>query len=257
MILFLAGTKDARELAEVISEAGHTILATVVTEEATKNYQEISVPVIVGRKTVNEIVQLIKEKQIKIVIDSTHPYAEIVSMNAIKAAELTGIPYIRYERPSVKYPNHPDLHYVYSYEEAALAAKKIKGTILLATGSKTLEIFTTLLKNDPHIRLIARLLPNEENMQKCKELEIDKKNIIALQGPFTSELNRALFNAYNVNVLVTKETGEIGSMDEKVLTALEMGITTLIIARPVIDYPLVFNNYEDVLTEITNIKNKI
>lgn len=255
MILFLAGTKDARELAENIFNEGYSIIATVVTEEAAQSYKEMSIPVTVGRKTVEEMAELINEKQIRLVIDSTHPYAEQASLNAIEAAKMAGVPYLRYERSSAKYKEHPNIHYVYSYEEAAIAAKKIKGTILLATGSKTLNIFTKHLSEDSHIRLIIRLLPIEENMQKCKELGIDKKNIIALQGPFTSELNRALFNAYNVDVLVTKETGEAGSMDEKVITALEMGITTIIISRPMIEYPLVCSTYNEIFDELNKIKN--
>ncbi|MED4604482.1 precorrin-6A/cobalt-precorrin-6A reductase, partial [Paenibacillus validus] len=49
MILVMAGTSDARELAIRIRQAGYELLATVVTESAAKSLMEAGVPTQVGR----------------------------------------------------------------------------------------------------------------------------------------------------------------------------------------------------------------
>ena len=51
MILFLAGTSDARELAVQLMQAGHELVATVVTESAASSLHEANVPYHVGRLT--------------------------------------------------------------------------------------------------------------------------------------------------------------------------------------------------------------
>ncbi|TGV05380.1 cobalt-precorrin-6A reductase, partial [Mesorhizobium sp. M00.F.Ca.ET.186.01.1.1] len=45
MILVLAGTSDARELALLIKENGYDLLTTVVTDNAAKSMEEAGVPV--------------------------------------------------------------------------------------------------------------------------------------------------------------------------------------------------------------------
>ena len=95
---------------------------------------------------------------------------------------------------------------------------------MLTTGSKTLKIFADHLIGLPDTRLIARMLPRQDNMEKCEELGIEQKNIVAMQGPFSKELNKALYNHYKVTLMITKESGKVGAVDEKLEAALEMGI---------------------------------
>lgn len=135
---------------------------------------------------------------------------------------------------------------VETYEEAALEAKKRKGNVMLLTGSKTLQIFTKHLLGEEGITLIARMLPRIDNMEKCEALGLPQKQIIAMQGPFTAELNTALYKQYDTTLMVTKESGKVGSVDEKITTALALGIEVILIARPKIDYPNMFRNFDDI-----------
>ena len=107
---------------------------------------------------------------------------------------------------------------------------------MLTTGSKTLEIFAKELVGLENTRLIARMLPRIDNMEKCAELGIEQKNIVAIQGPFSKELNKALYRQYGVTLMITKESGKVGSVDEKLEAALECGIETIMIARPNVNY---------------------
>jgi precorrin-6A/cobalt-precorrin-6A reductase len=250
MIFFLAGTSDARELAQMLKREGFTLLASVVTENAAKRLEEAQIPVRVGRLALPEMTKLLKDRNARVVVDASHPFAEEASANAMTTAKVLGIPYIRYERPAWAYDDHPALEVVSSYEEAAEAAAQRRGVVFLTTGSKTLDIFAKRLLPEPHIRLIARMLPRKENMEKCERLGLEQKNIVAMQGPFDKELNAALYRHFGVTTVITKESGEIGSVDEKVTAALEMGIHVILISRPKMDYGQVYSRMDQVVSHL-------
>lgn len=254
MILFLAGTSDARELAVQIKKENFPLLATVVTESAAKSLTEADIPVRIGRLTAQEMVDVLQAQGFTTVVDASHPFAEEASKNAMQAAQTCGIPYIRYERPAWAYGNHPRIHVVSSYEAAAEEAARRKGVIMLTTGSKTLAVFARRLLPEPEVRLVARMLPRKDNMEKCAELGIEQKNIVAMQGPFAKELNTALYRHYGVTTVITKESGKIGSVDEKVEAALELEIDVILISRPELDYGLTFSNMEDVIIQLIQLK---
>jgi precorrin-6A/cobalt-precorrin-6A reductase len=249
MILQLSGTSDARELALEIQAQGYPLLTTVVTENAGKEMEKAGLPVRVGRLPEEALIELITEQNVNAVVDASHPFAEEASKNAISAAEKTGVPYIRYERESKSYV-HEKLLTVSSYEDAAQLAAEKKGVVMLLTGSKTLQIFTEELLDDADIRLLVRMLPRKDNMEKCEALGFPQKNIIAIQGPFTKEFNQALYKQYGVTLMVTKESGKQGSVDEKVEAALELGIETIVIERPKINYGTVHSSFSGILEEL-------
>lgn len=252
MILFLAGTGDARMLALTLKEKGFNLLATVVTENGANELSQVGIDVRVGRLTDVEMAALIKEKNFHAIVDASHPFAEEASKNAMKAATLAGVPYIRFEREHQHYDDEKIIS-VENYEEAAQLALKKKGVIFLATGSKTLEIFTKKLLATPDIRLIARMLPRLDNMEKCEKLGVPQKNIVAIQGPFTKEFNIALFRQYGVTLLITKESGKAGSVDEKLDATMELGIETILIRRPQLKYETVFSSFEEVTTYLEKV----
>lgn len=256
MILMLCGTSDARELALRIHETGVEVLTSVVTESAANSLAEAGLKVRTGRMTAEAMAQLAREQGSKAIVDASHPFAEEAHANAMEAAKQADIPYIRYERTGLAYDDHPLLHVVPSYEEAAIKAKELKGSVMLTTGSKTLQIFTKHLLGDPDVRLVARMLPRLDNMEKCGELGLEQRNIIAMQGPFSRELNEALYKHYATTVMVTKESGKTGAVDEKVQAALELGIHVVLIARPEVEFGTVFDHYEGVLEELGRIFHK-
>ncbi|WP_400161928.1 precorrin-6A reductase [Brevibacillus sp. TJ4] len=250
MILVLAGTSDARELAEKIKQAGYPLLATVVTDNAAKSLEEAGIPVQVGRLNAEAIKQLIEEKGVECVVDASHPFAEEASRNAMAAAQAANVPYIRYERAGSDAPQNEKLIVVDDYVQAAELAAQKKGVIMLTTGSKTLNIFADRLIGLPDTTLVARMLPRVDNMVKCEELGLEQKNIVAMQGPFSKELNKALYAHYGVTLMITKESGKVGAFDEKVEAALEMGIETIVIGRPRIEYGSRFSDFDGVLDEL-------
>lgn len=244
MILFLAGTSDARALAIHLQGLGYPLIATVVTESAAESLKANDLSYLVGRLTVEDMIALIQKHEMTCVVDASHPYAEEASKTAMEAARVCGIPYIRYERPKEEFVS-PLITEVESYEDAAKLAQTHKGTVMLTTGSKTLEVFAKYLLRD-EIRLLCRMLPNVGNMEKCDKLGIKQKDIIAIQGPFSESLNKALCEQYDVTLMITKESGKVGSVDEKITAALELEIPVILIKRPKVQYENFCTSFEKV-----------
>jgi precorrin-6A/cobalt-precorrin-6A reductase len=210
-------------------------------------------PVLTGRLTAEAIAALAQEKGVRLIVDATHPFAEEASRNAIAAAQAAGVPYIRYERDRLTFAGNPLITYADDYVQAAELAAERKGVIMLTTGSKTLAIFTKRLLGQPDTVLVARMLPRKDNMEKCEELGLEQKHIVALQGPFSKELNKALYEHYGVTLMITKESGKVGAVDEKLESALELGIETIVIGRPAVEYGQIYSDYDGVLHQLNKL----
>jgi precorrin-6x reductase len=103
------------------------------------------------------------------------------------------------------------------------------GRVLLTTGSKDLSIYGGLL--DPEL-LYPRVLPLVSSIEACEDAGIPHRNIIAVQGPFSEELNKAVIREYEIDVMITKDSGAAGGFPEKISAAKDCQIPVIVIARP-------------------------
>ena len=79
-----------------------------------------------GKLTKEDMVSLIKEKNITQIIDATHPYATVVSSNAIECSKITNIDYVRFERESlIKQIDYENKYVVENIEQACQIANEI------------------------------------------------------------------------------------------------------------------------------------
>ena len=69
-------------------------------------------------------------------------------------------------------------------------------------------------------------------IEACRELGFEGKNLIAMQGPFSEEMNRAMLRQYDCRYLVTKDSGKAGGFPEKIQAAISCGAVPVIIGRP-------------------------
>ncbi len=72
------------------------------------------------------------------------------------------------------------------------------GNVLLTTGSKDLDIFARL--PDFQKRLYPRVLPALESLERCLTLGYPQKHIIAMQGPFSREMNLATLREIGADI---------------------------------------------------------
>lgn len=230
MILVLAGTSEGRLAAASLEKEGFEVIASTATayggELLAKDFHgEITARPL----SFAEMVSLITAKKIDKVIDATHPFAVEVSNNVREACRLKGVTYERLERDEETFAEEEGLFRARDVEEAVQLAAGVEGSIFLTTGSSKLEFYTAGLDAE---RLVVRILPVKESLEKCLSLGISPRNIIAMQGPFDEELNRCLFKRYRASLVITKDSGPAGGTREKIDAARGLGIPVVLINRP-------------------------
>lgn len=229
-ILVLAGTVEGRKVAEYIAESGvpfHVCVATQYGEKLLPKGDKISTTAI--RLNQDGMKDILRQKNITLVLDATHPHAVLVSQNMRQVCQQMQIEYIRIIRQNVFVAEKKGL-YVDTVEEAVEFLINTSGNILLTTGSKDLVKFTRI----PHFekRVYARVLSTLEVVTQCQKLGFEGKNLICMQGPFSEALNYAMLEQINAKYLVTKESGAAGGFEEKIRAAQRVGVQAIIIRRP-------------------------
>lgn len=231
MILVLAGTKDGRQLAAALEQAGFSVLAAAVTPYGRDLLAgSISGKVLCGALNVQKMCRVIKEHEVKMVVDATHPFAEAASRNALEACARMKIPCLRFEREEAKGDYGGNIIWAEDLQGAIRAVKNFPGNIFLTTGSSTLPAFVSAVGKE---RLIVRVLPTLAALSLCEKLKIPPSQIIALQGPFSQAFNKEMFLHYRAGVVVSKESGKEGGLPEKIAAACELGLPFVLIKRAV------------------------
>ena len=228
--IIFSGTTEGRILSEYLSEKNIRHIVCVATEYGRLvMHPDQFADIREGRLDSDEMTRLITDEG-SVVFDATHPYADVVSANIRRACENSGKEYIRIYRPEVDDGSTNMIRCFDSSDSCAAALKKTTGNILLTTGSKELSVFTA----DPLVRerLFVRILPSEESIRICKDAGITGRHIIAMQGPFSTDLNVALMRQYGIDIMVTKSSGRAGGLPEKLEAARKSGAFVYMIGRP-------------------------
>lgn len=229
-IVIFGGTTEGRKLSEVLAAAGIFHILCVATE-----YGEIVlkkqpfVKICKGRMTQEEMRECLERERAAAVVDATHPYAEEVTENIRRAAAETKVLYLRLKRERAAAGDCEREVLFESHEACAEALGNIKGNILLTTGSKELSVYSRV--EDIRKRLYVRVLPGVESLSACMEQGICGKQILALQGPFSTELNEAIIRQYDIACIVTKNSGKTGGYPEKQEAAKRQQIPLFVIGK--------------------------
>ena len=233
-ILIFAGTTEGRKLSECLAEAGIRQVICVATEYGEIVLKEHPLAKIHrGRMNREEIRQYIVEGDFVAVVDATHPYAELVTENIKAAMEGLNIPYLRLQREVGIEEDIGEISWFDSNEVCAKALEAVEGNVLLTTGSK--ELGKYCVSEELKSRLYVRVLPGMESLELCIKNGINGKQILALQGPFSVEMNEAIIRQYQIKCLVTKASGRNGGYQEKLEAAKNTGIPVFVIGQPQTD----------------------
>ena len=224
-----AGTTEGRRLVGFLKEQDAQITACAATEYGGELIEpSAGLQVLTGRMDAAEMEELFARERFDLVIDATHPYAAAVTENIMLACSRTKTEYLRLERGRTSVPEG-----TVSVPDIAAAIEYLNGTagnILLTTGSKELAEFSRLSGFEE--RVFARVLPVESSIAACGEVGLKPSHILAMQGPFSADMNVAMIESVNAAYVVTKETCRAGGFDEKALAAKKAGATLIAIGRP-------------------------
>lgn len=227
-VLVFAGTTEGRELAELLADSNIKCSVCVATDYALELMNDKRLDVHCGRLTEEEMEVLMRDGSFDVVVDATHPYAQIVSQNVRQAADKESISLIRLRRSTesaeegfVSFKTHEECSAWLSFQT---------GNILLTTGSKDLGSYAKneTIKN----HLFVRVLPGEESIRLCTANGITGRQIIAMQGPFSAQMNECILREYSIDWMVTKISGHAGGFEEKVEAAKKAGVGVCAILPP-------------------------
>ncbi|MBR6712274.1 MAG: precorrin-6A reductase [Selenomonadaceae bacterium] len=250
-IFLIAGTADGRKLAEYLADKNFDVTASVVSDYGRK-LLETCANVAINDKPLDrdELEKILRAEGFSCLVDASHPYAKNISANAIAATQSAQVVYVRYERAEVAF-DYEKIFHVDSYETAAVKASELGKNIYLTTGSRSLKSFVDRLKD---CNLTVRILPTAEVLTQCEELGLTPKQIVAMQGSFSTALNVELFRHAGAQVIVTKNSGQIGGADTKLEAAKFLGLPVVMIDRPKISYPNKAETFNDVLRLLEGIR---
>ena len=202
-VVVFSGTTEGRSFSRALAALGAAVTVCVATElGAEEQGCADGITVRAGRLDADGMAALLRGAAL--CVDATHPYAAEATRNIRAAAAAAGVEYHRLLRPASPLPAG-SVVLADAVRAAAYLADR-PGRVLLATGAKELPAFAAL---DPE-RLYPRVLPTLAGIAACEAAGIPHRNILAMQGPFTAELNTALLRQFHISYMVTKDGGAAG-----------------------------------------------
>jgi len=219
-ILILGGTGEARELADRLVAMGHD-----VTTSLAGRTQDPKLPrggLRMGRfGGIPGLAAYLRITGVDRLVDATHPYAGLISINAVAAAQQAGVPLVRYMRPAWEQKIGDDWMTVETLAEAA-AALPPNADVLLTTGHSGLEHF---LERDD-CRFVVRTI-------EAPGLDLPRHaSLLRTRPPYGLRDEMALMRREGITHLVTKNSGG-GQTAAKLEAARQLGVKVIMVARPV------------------------
>lgn len=244
-VWLIGGTSESATIAQMLTAQGISVIVTVTTRTAQNLYHPHPyLTIIAGKIPTSDICEFIQQHQIKIIIDASHPYAVNISSAVIAVVQQYGYPYLRYERPQIK-SDQSNLIYFSSLSSLIDHNYLAQKRVLLTIGCNNLSQFHNY---QSQATLYARILPYPESITKAHQAGFTSDRIIAIRPPLNYELEKALWQLWQIDTVVTKASGQQGGENLKQQLAQNLDIKLVIIKRPQLDYSQVTEKIASVLT---------
>jgi precorrin-6A/cobalt-precorrin-6A reductase len=221
-LLILGGTTEARKLAERLAPRAD-LAVTMSLAGRTALPVPHAVPVRAGGfGGAAGLADFIMANEVDALIDATHPYASVISVNAVEAARQTRVAFIALRRPPW-------------IKVAGDRWTEVNDTVAAAgaIGTKPRQVFVALGRNDlapfaaapQHIYLFRSVDPIDP------PLPLPQANYNTARGPFSEADDRALMQAHGIEVVIAKNSGGNAAYG-KIAAARALGIEVILVRRP-------------------------
>lgn len=220
-VLLLAGTAEARHVANVLSQEPYVIL-TVSLARPERMPHRYGWPVRIGgwggEATYRE---WLKREGIDIVIDATHPFADEMGHRTARIAPELGIEAIRFMRPPWM-PTEADAWTFLNIPEEAAHHIPEGAKVFLATGRRDLDHFANL--EDRRVYCRIRETPRDP-------FPFEFGEFLETRGPVSVDQEIDLFDELGIDWIVTRNSGGQGGWP-KLEAARALGISVAMLRRP-------------------------
>ncbi len=227
-VVLFGGTEEGRLLAEFLAEMPLTSCVSVATaygESLLTGNARLTVRQ--GRMLPEAVLDFLGTHRPRLVLDATHPYAQHISDTLQDCCARLNLPLLRIIRGTQTVEGcrcFGDMESMTAY------LNTVEGRIFSTMGAKEASALTHV--RDYAQRVTLRRRPCREPLAEVLALGFPAKHIICMQGPFSEELNKAMFAAAGCRILVTKESGAAGGFSEKIAAAQALGMEICVWTRP-------------------------
>ena len=221
-VLILGGTGDSLKLTalastipelEIINSLAGRTRQPVITSTPTR---------IGGFGGVSGLINYLREQEIDLLIDATHPFAGQISRNAAIASSELNIPRLMLVRPPWQKVEGDRWIEVENNEVAIKVLPKLGSRIFLSIGRQELTSYA-------HLKYLWFLIRTIDIL-KLDSL-VPPGKILTERGPFSLEDERSLLEKYEIEAMVSKNSGGDATY-AKIIAARELGISVVMIQRP-------------------------
>lgn len=220
-ILILGGTTESRRLAGKLAERGDLDI-TLSLAGRTETPMAQPVPVRSGGFGGAEgLAAYLREHQIDLMIDATHPFAARISENAAKASRLTATPFFALRRPDWERQQGDRWTSVATMPEAAAALAEPPKRVFLAIGRQEAFHFEAAPQHSYLVRSVDPVTP---------PLDLPDVAYILSAGPFAEEDERKLLAENRIDIIVAKNSGGDATYG-KIAAARSLGLPVIMVER--------------------------
>ncbi|MCW2119678.1 precorrin-6A/cobalt-precorrin-6A reductase [Flavobacterium sp. 7A] len=231
MILVFGGTTEGKQVIEVLNTlrkpfvySTKTEIEPVVGDFGTYRF---------GAFTVKGLSNYIQNSGIKMIVHASHPFAEVLHQTIAIAAVQHQIPVYRLQREYPLRQKEQNVNYLDSYEGLKTELKQNfshkKGLFL--TGVQTISRLQYFWKEQCSY---FRILDRQSSIDMALESQFPESQLILGMPNKIIENEIKLIQSLGIEFMVTKESGESGSLSLKIAAASHCGIPILIIKKPIL-----------------------
>ncbi len=220
-VLILGGTAEARRLAALLAEVPLLQVTTSLAGRVTTPVTHAGEVRSGGFGGPEGLARWLRDQGTDALVDATHPFAEVISRNAVCAAAEARTPLVAVRRPGWVQGPRDDWRSVGSLGEAAALLPEVGTRIFLTTGRQGLPAFAAL---DDLWFLIRSVDPPEPPIPRHAQ-------VLLARGPFTVQDELALLRAHQIDVVVTRDSGGAATA-AKLAAARTLGTPVVVIRRP-------------------------
>lgn len=221
-VLILGGTGDAAALAARVA----TIPRIEAIASLAGRTRDPSLPVgnvrVGGFGGAAGLAEYLRQRQVDVLIDATHPFADQITWNAAKAAQEVGIPRLMLIRSPWEQVAGDRWIEVDSHVAAANVLENQAKRVFLTVGRQELAAFAHL----KDIWFLMRMIdpPGADALVPTGVILCDR-------GPFSLENEREILIQHNIDAIVSKNSGGNATY-AKIVAARELGVPVVMIQRP-------------------------
>jgi len=228
MILVFGGTTEGKQVIEVLKELQLAFVYSTKTEIEVKLGDKGTYRF--GAFSKESLENFIKENEISLIIHASHPFAQELHQTIHEATIQPAVPVVRIERSYPEHSDHKTVHYVANYEEAiVLLQDQYKGKKLLAlSGVQSIEkLKSHWQKTSSYFRILDR----KSSIDLALQNGFPEDQLILGLPNKTVEAELKLIDQYDIEVMLTKESGDSGSLSVKIDSALQSKISIIVIKK--------------------------